>query len=69
MFFFVTSKTIASCTNDTNAASIRECGSILYVRLPRAVPHTNTNFRLSFLLIRLEDTLYEDLPVQLEHQI
>ena len=41
----------------------RECGSALYVGLARAVPPTNTNFRLTFLLTRLQDALYEDLPV------
>ena len=29
---------------------IREYGSTLYVGLARAVSHTNTNFRLTFLL-------------------
>ena len=42
---------------------IRECGSALYVGLARAVPPTNTNFRLTFLLTRLQEALYEDLPV------
>ena len=42
---------------------IRECGSTLYVGLARAVPTTNTNFRLTFLLTRLQEALYEDLPV------
>ena len=42
---------------------IRECGNTLYVGLARAVPPTNTNFRLTFLLTRLEEALYEDLPV------
>ena len=32
---------------------IRECGSTLYVGLASAIPPTNTNFRLSFLLTRL----------------
>ena len=32
---------------------IRECGSTLYVGLARAVPPTNTNFRLTFLLTQL----------------
>ena len=41
---------------------IRECGSILYVELARAVSPTNTNFR-SFLLTRLQEALYEDLAV------
>ena len=48
---------------------IRECSSTLYVGLARAVPPTNTNFRLTFLLARLEEALYEDLPVYIEHQI
>ena len=43
---------------------IRECSSTLYVGFARAVPPTNTNFRLTFLLIRLEEALYEDLPVE-----
>ena len=43
---------------------IRECSSTLYVGLARAVPPTNTNFLLTFLLARLEEALYEDLPVQ-----
>ena len=47
---------------------IREYGSTLYVGLARAVSPTNTNFRLTFLLTRLQEALYEDLAV-LEHQI
>ena len=42
---------------------IREYGSTLYVGLARAVSPTNTNFRLTFLLIRLQEALYEDLAV------
>ena len=42
---------------------IRECGSTLYVGLARAVPPTNTNFRLTFLLTQLQEALYEDLAV------
>ena len=42
---------------------IRECGNTLYVGLARAVPPTNTNFRLTFLLTRLQEALYEDLAV------
>ena len=42
---------------------IRECGSTLYVGLARALSPTNTNFRLTFLLIRLQEALYEDLAV------
>ena len=34
---------------------IREYGSTLYVGLARAVSPTNTNFRLTFLLTRLQD--------------
>ena len=41
----------------------RECGSTLYVGLARTAPPTNTNFRLTFLLTRLQEALYEDLPV------
>ena len=33
---------------------IREYGSTLYVGLARAVSPTNTNFRLTFLLTRLQ---------------
>ena len=42
---------------------VREYGSTLYVGLARAVSPTNTNFRLTFLLIRLQEALYEDLAV------
>ena len=35
----------------------------LYVGLARAVQSTNTNFRLTFLQTRLQESLYEDLPV------
>ena len=42
---------------------IRELGSTLYVGLARAVSPTNTNFRLTFLLTRLQEALYEDLAV------
>ena len=43
--------------------SIREYSSTLYVGLARAVSPTNTNFRLTFLLTRLQEALYEDLAV------
>ena len=42
---------------------IREYGSTLYVGLARAVSPTNTNFRLTYLLTRLQEALYEDLAV------
>ena len=42
---------------------IREYGSTLYVGLARAVSPTNTNFRLTFLLTRLQEALHEDLAV------
>ena len=42
---------------------IRECSSTPYIGLARAVPPTNTNFWLTFLLIRLQEALYEDLAV------
>ena len=42
---------------------IREYGSTLYVGLARAVSPTNSNFRLTFLLTRLQEALYEDLAV------
>ena len=42
---------------------IREYGSTLYVGLARAVSPTNTIFRLTFLLTRLQEALYEDLAV------
>ena len=44
-------------------SGIREYGSTLYVGLARAVSPTNTNFRLTFLLTRLQEALYEDLAV------
>ena len=43
--------------------SIREYGSTLYVGLARDVSPTNTNFRLTYLLTRLQVALYEDLAV------
>ena len=42
---------------------IRECGSTLYIGLARTAPPTNTNFRLTLLLTRLQEALYEDLAV------
>ena len=45
------------------SAVIREYASTLYVGLARAVSPTNTNFRLTFLLTRLQEALYEDLAV------
>ena len=42
---------------------IREYSSTLYVGLARAVSPTNTNFRLTFLLTRLQEAVYEDLAV------
>ena len=44
-------------------SAIREFGSTLYVGLACAVPPTNTNFRLTYLLTRLQEAPYEDLPV------
>ena len=37
--------------------------SALYAGLARTAPPTNTNFRLTFLLTRLQEALYEDLDV------
>ena len=42
---------------------VREYASTLYVGLARAVSPTNTNFRLTFLLTRLQEALYEELAV------
>ena len=42
--------------------------STLYVGLACAVPPTNTNFQLTFLLTRLQEALYEDLPVSVMGQ-
>ena len=42
---------------------IREYGTTLNVGLARAVSPTNTKFRLTFLLTRLQEALYEDLAV------
>ena len=44
-------------------AIIRECGSTVYVGLAHTAPPTNTNFQLIFLLTRLQEAFYEDLPV------
>ena len=43
--------------------NIREYGSTLYVGLACAISPTNTNFRITFLLTRLQEALYEDLAV------
>ena len=40
-----------------NESYITEYGSTLYVGLARAVSPTNTNFRLTFLLTRLQEAL------------
>ena len=37
--------------------------SVVDVGLARAVSPTNTNFRLTFLLTRLQEALYEDFAV------
>ena len=42
---------------------IRECGSTSYVGMAHIAPPTNTNFQIIFLLTRLLEALYEDLPV------
>ena len=51
-------KTIVSC----DLFIIIRVYHTLYVGLARAVPPTNTNFRLTYLLTRLQEALYEDLP-------
>ena len=48
---------------NTYYSTIREYGSTLYVGLARAVSPTNTNFRITLLLTRLQEALYEDLAV------
>ena len=42
---------------------LSESTVVLYVGLARAVSPTNTNFRLTFLLTRLQEALYEDIAV------
>ena len=42
---------------------IRECSSTPYVELAKTAPQTNTKFRITFLLIRHLEALYEDLLV------
>ena len=54
---------IFKCFQTLGRYCIREDGSTLYVGLARAVSPTNTNFRLPFLLTRLQEALYEDLAV------
>ena len=49
--------------NNSMILHIREYGSTLYVGLACDVSPTNTNFRLTFLLTRLQEALYEDLAV------
>ena len=62
--YYITTSHISSQLNNFDKQHvIRECSSTLYVGLARAVPPTNTNFRLIFLLTRLQEALYEDLPV------
>ena len=61
------SKFLTPAKNHRFLRFIRECGSTLYVGLARAVPPTNTNFRLTFLLNRLQEALYEDLPEVYHH--
>ena len=60
IYVYVILKTILAVTL---FSIIREYGSTLYVGLARAVSPTNTNFRLTFLLTRLQEALYEDLAV------
>ena len=43
--------------NLIGSVRIREYGSTLYVGLARAVSPTNTNFRLTFLLVQLQEAL------------
>ena len=42
---------------------ISECSSTLYIGLARTAPPTYTNFRLTFVITRLQEALYEDLSV------
>ena len=51
------------CEKEDKTLHIREYDSTLYVGLARAISPTNTNFRLTFLLTRLQEALYEDLAV------
>ena len=65
-FFLAPVKTVNSCDLFIiiiRVYGIREYGSTLYVGLARAASPTNTNFRLTFLLTRLQEALYEDLAV------
>ena len=62
----MTAKNVDSCNSfiiRQYGSTLREYGSTLYVGLARAVSPTNTNFRLTFLLTRLQGALYEDLAV------
>ena len=52
-----------SATISLDGQYIREYGSTLNVGLARAVSPTNTNFRLTILLTRLQEALYEDLAI------
>ena len=61
--FWRPGKTVNSCDLFILIIIIREYGSTLYVGLARDVSPTNTNFRLTFLLTRLQEALYEDLAV------
>ena len=57
LFFQGIFQTSASKMANCIIVDFRECGSTLYVGLTPAVPPTNTNFRLTFLLTQLEKAL------------
>ena len=59
--FWCALKTVVSC--DLFITIIRECCSTHYVGLAHTAPRTNTNIRIIFLLTRLLEALYEDVPV------
>ena len=62
--YFISNTVVSSKPIASNfKLSIREYGSTIYVGLARAVSPTNTNFRLTYLLTRLQEALYEDLAV------
>ena len=56
-------KECACSPSNGNKFLVREYGSALYLGLGHTVPPTNTNFRITVLLTRLQEALHGDIPV------
>ena len=59
--FYLWPKSVAKRARHSQVYSIENRD--IHVGLACAIPPTNTNFQLSFLLTQLQEALYEDLPV------